>query len=80
MDDSISRAAAIEEIARRDATDGTVKVYSGREINTILGDLPALDAIPIDWLREKMNSAYEPDSKAAWRVLKMWKGEHDVHD
>ena len=47
MADLISRAAAIEEIARRDTTDGTVKVYSGREINALLGDLPAVDAAPI---------------------------------
>ena len=47
MNDSlISRAAAIEEIARRDTTNGTVKVYSGLEVNAILNELPAVDAVP----------------------------------
>ena len=34
-----------------------------------------VDAIPLDWLREKMRGTYKPDSKAAWRVLKMWEQE-----
>ena len=58
MDDLISRAAAIEEIARRDMTDGTVKVYSGREINAMLGDLPTIAAIPVEWLR-KYDDAFD---------------------
>lgn len=33
---SAFRVAVIEEIARRDTTDGTVKVFSGREIIDIL--------------------------------------------
>ena len=33
------------------------------------------ESIPVDWLREKMNSAYEPDSKAAWRVLRLYEKE-----
>ena len=32
---------AIEAIASRDETDGTVKVFTGREINKILSDLPS---------------------------------------
>lgn len=57
MNDLISRAAAIEEIARRDTTNGTVKVYSGLEVNAILSDLPAVDAIPVKWLRERKHWA-----------------------
>ena len=56
--DMISRAVAIEEIARRDVTDGTVKIYCGREINAILGDLPAVDAVPVvhgRWVDEEGN-------------------------
>lgn len=41
MDDLISRPDAIEEIARRDTTDGTIKVYSGREVIEILRSLPS---------------------------------------
>ncbi len=43
--DLISRRAAIEEIARRDTTDGTVKVYSGREICDILNALPTAEIV-----------------------------------
>lgn len=39
--DTISRQAAIEEIARRDTTDGTVKVFSGKEVISILKELPS---------------------------------------
>lgn len=41
MRDLIDRAEAIEEIARRDTTDGTIKVYSGREVVKILNELPS---------------------------------------
>lgn len=41
MSDYISRRAAQEEIARRDTTDGTVKVFGGREVNEILANLPS---------------------------------------
>ena len=66
MADLISRAAAIEEIARRDTTNGTVKVYSGLEVNAILGDLPAVSAVPVEWL---MKYAQLPTefAIAAWR-------------
>lgn len=42
MSDLIDRQAAIEEVARRDTTDGTVKVFSGREIIEILNGLPSV--------------------------------------
>ena len=41
MSDLISRADAIEAIASRDETDGTVKVFTGQEINEILSVLPS---------------------------------------
>lgn len=41
MGDLIRRSDAIEEIARRDTTDGTVKVFSGREVADILHNLPS---------------------------------------
>ena len=34
---------AVEEIARRDTTDGTVKVYSGREVADILEQIQPYD-------------------------------------
>ena len=42
--DCISRQAAVEEIARRDTTDGNVKVFSGQEIISILHSMP--QAVP----------------------------------
>ena len=45
MSDLISRADAIEAIASRDETDGTVKVFTGREVNEILSELPSADAV-----------------------------------
>ena len=47
MSDLISRADAIEAIASRDETDGTVKVFSGREVNAILASLPSASARPM---------------------------------
>lgn len=41
MSDLISRQDAIEEIARRDTTDGTIKVFSGKEVAEILNSLPS---------------------------------------
>ena len=65
MDDLISRRAAIEEIARRDTTDGTVKVYSGREVCDILNALPTAEQrtatmkleMDKDWVKKAMEEA-----------------------
>ena len=68
MDDLILREAAIEEIARRDTTDGTVKVYSGREINAILSDLPAVDAVPVVHARPVWINPLDPGAKiCTWK-------------
>lgn len=42
MSDSIDRQAAIEAIASRDETSGTVKVFTGRQVNEILASLPSV--------------------------------------
>ena len=55
MDDIISRQAAQEEIARRDTTDGTIKVFSGREVNEILASLPSAQTErPRGWFIEEL--------------------------
>lgn len=41
------RKDAIEAIASRDETDGTVKVFTGREVNEILSALPSADAVEV---------------------------------
>lgn len=38
----------IEEIARRDTTDGTVKVFSGREVNEIILNAPSVTPTDCD--------------------------------
>ena len=81
MTDLISRAEAIEEIARRDTTNGTVKVYSGIEVNAILSDLPAVDAVPVEWMREKMrgyaSSLKSTETAALVMVMQMWQKEQE---
>ena len=82
-DDLISRAAAIEEIARRDTTNGTVKVYSGREINEMLNGLPTIAAIPMWWITEKFLDVLNKDralSAAAWLVRHAWQKEQEAQD
>lgn len=54
MSDSISRADAIEAIASRDETDGTVKVFTGREVNEILSALPSADRPTGEWISEEL--------------------------
>ncbi|MBR2707356.1 MAG: hypothetical protein IKE74_09020 [Mogibacterium sp.] len=44
--DTIYRADAIEAIASLDETDGTVKVFTGRQVNEILSALPSAEAEP----------------------------------
>lgn len=41
--DLIRRADAIEAVASRDETDGTVKVFTGRQVNEILSALPSAE-------------------------------------
>ena len=50
MSDLISRQDAIEAIASRDETDGTVKVFTGREVNEILSALPSADRPTGEWI------------------------------
>lgn len=47
--DLIDRQVAIEAIARRDTTDGTVKVFGGREVVEILKSLPSAQPDP-QWI------------------------------
>lgn len=41
-DDCVSKEWLINEIARRDTTDGTVKVFCGREVNEIILNAPSV--------------------------------------
>ena len=44
-------------------------------VEDMIESAPTIAAIPISWLQEKIRSEYEPDSKAALRVLRMWEKE-----
>jgi len=45
MSDIIRRQDAIEAVASADETDGTVKVFTGRQVNGILSALPSAEAV-----------------------------------
>ena len=71
MDDLISRAAAIEAVYYKPNHKMAIEV---------LKEVPAVDAIPIEWLKQKMK---HPDNytrgSAKW-MLGCWKREQEVQD
>ena len=76
----INRDALIEEIARRDTTDGTVKVFSGNEIINIARGLPtdikAINTVIGQWIpiSERL-----PKENGRYLVSGEWKdGKKDV--
>ena len=87
MDDLISREAAIEYLMTnmgwRDE-DG-YEVDDADEKRAIITDLlngvPAVDAIPLDWLREKMrgysSSLKSTETAALVMVMQMWQKEQE---
>ena len=92
MDDRISRAAAIEAAVRlttfksEDELDKFVEdkacgdYYLGGICNVIdkIKELPAVDAIPIEWLRDKYKT--EPEMlmrDAVADVMWLWKKEQE---
>ena len=50
MSDLISRTEAIEIIASHDETNGTEKVFTGREITDLLATLPSADRPKSEWI------------------------------
>lgn len=46
----IDADALMEEIARRDTTDGTIKVFSGREVNEIAANMPTIEPNVFKWV------------------------------
>ena len=49
LSDIIRRADAIEAVASADETNGTVKVFTGRQVNGILSALPSAEAVQRGW-------------------------------
>ena len=69
MADLISRAAALNALLMS-------KNY--RDARDSLEQLPAVDAVPVEWLHEKMLYGEPDESKTAWRTLKMWEREQEA--
>ena len=78
MDDLISRTAAIEAFddERVDRNYGDV---SPESVIKVIESIPAVDAIPVEWLKQKTR---HPDSytrgSAKW-MLGCWKREQEAH-
>ena len=56
-DDAISRANALEIIAETDITDGLEPVFSGKQVQGLLNDLPPVHTVPKTghWMRVSMD-------------------------
>lgn len=80
----ISRAAAIDALTDENIEMNFDSVYDGEIHRTkraairIVANLPTVDAIPLEWLREKMLHGEPDESKTAWRTLKMWEREQEA--
>ena len=74
----IDADALNRELQQRVGSPTEDKLY---EVNLSIIEAPTIDAIPVEWLREAMLFGEPEESKAAWRVMKLWekRGETD-HD
>ena len=87
MADLISRAVAIAQIKENycdwcDHTDLCQSCETRDCIATIEQQVPAVDAIPVEWMRDKMRgyaSALKSTETAALvRVMQMWQKEQEA--
>ena len=86
MADLISRAAAIAELMQmvkaheHEIFRGELLHYTG--IKAMLEAQPAVDAIPVEWMREKMrgyaSSLKSTEMDAVVRVMQMWQKEQEA--
>lgn len=76
MADLISRAALL------DAIFGCFNVMESKGIDMtvartivkgVLDEAPTIDAIPVEWLEDKMQNSPKELGIAAWRVLNAWR-------
>lgn len=80
MGDLISRAAAIESLGEcpynwNDWPEEIQAVDDWESHKKALEDLPAVDAIPVEWLREKANGNDFVIGRAARFILRTWEQE-----
>ena len=83
MDDLISRAAAIEAaIDGADDWDGGYNSERERYIREHMAKVPAVDAVPVEWLRDKMrgyaSALKSTELKALVTVMQMWQKEQEA--
>lgn len=74
----IDRDAAIDAAIEGAEADGNYSLEREESIEEYVMRVPGVDAVPVEWLQEKIRSEYEPDSKAALRVLRMWEKEQEA--
>ena len=68
-----------KELQKRLGSPVDDKLY---EVNLCIIDAPTIDAIPLEWLRDKMLDLQNRDkalSKAAWLVLYEWQKEQGAN-
>ena len=70
-------SALSEYIRQRALAAGQANVDYSTVLDMLewLDDAPFIDAIPMTWLRDRMLEEDPEESKAAWRVMKMWEKE-----
>lgn len=83
MADLISRAAAIAQIKENycnwcDHTDLCQSCETRDCIATIEQQLPAVDAIPVEWLDKMAEQHQSGVFNAYWFVLKTWQKEQEM--
>lgn len=67
--DTISRQAAIEAVASRDETNGTVKVFTGRQVNEILAGLPFKTNENLISRQDVMNKLKEMQDYISYKIF-----------
>lgn len=70
-------SALSEYIRQRALAAGQANVDYSTVLDVLewIADAPTIPAIPMDWLRDRMLEGDPEESKAAWRVKKMWDKE-----
>lgn len=84
MADLISRAEMLEALGHfNDYVNGDPHFLNGIETaKEIAENLPAVDAVPVEWLREKMrgyaSSLKSTETAALVMVMQMWQKEQEA--
>lgn len=81
MGDLISRAAALEALGEcpynwNDWPEEIQAVYDWESHKEAIENIPAVDAIPVEWLEKKLHEGYH--RACAKAVLDMWQNEQEA--